>query len=69
MLSGGFMCEPRLLFYGLWKKKFCENFGSILDFSGIPSKSGFQSGYLLIEVILILFLQIKMVYKIISGYM
>ena len=41
MLSGDFMCEPGLLFYGLWKKEFRENLGLILDFLGIPSKSEF----------------------------
>ena len=30
-----------LLFYDLPKKGFRENFGSILDFLGIPSESGF----------------------------
>ena len=31
--------DPGLLVDGLWKKKLRENFGPILDFSGIPNES------------------------------
>ena len=37
-----FMRDSRLLFYYLSKKGFRGNFGSILDFSGIPTKVDFK---------------------------
>ena len=37
-----FMRDSELLFYDLLKKGFRGNFGSILDFSGIPSKVDIQ---------------------------
>ena len=33
--------DPGLLIRDLWKKEFRENFGAILDFPGIPSRSKF----------------------------
>ena len=30
--------DPGLLINGLLKMEFCENFGAILDFSGIPNE-------------------------------
>ena len=31
--------DSGLLIGGLWKKEFCENFGAILNFPGIPNES------------------------------